>query len=267
MHAPVLLHWVDGVPADPADAGVRADDGAFRDGRGCYTTARVTGGRVVWLARHAARLHRDAARAGLGDVDPAVCDRALRALAEAACPGAAGVIRLQLSRDGTGALHLLGTARPFGPDPAEWRAVVAPFAHEGPAPWAGAKVTSRMRLALAAEFARSLGCEEAFLLDRDGCLVEGARTSLVAVDSAGRAATPPLARGGVAGLARALALERVPDLRERDVAEAELRGAEEIVALNAVRGARPVVSVDGRPVGGGGAGPWARRLARALEAD
>ena len=33
----------------------------------------------------------------------------------------------------------------------------------------------------------------------------------------GAAATPPLARGGVAGVARALALERVPGLEERDV--------------------------------------------------
>ena len=37
--------------------------------------------------------------------------------------------------------------------------------------------------------------------------------------------------------------------------------------MNAVRGALPITRLEGRPVGDGKPGPWARRLAAALEAD
>jgi D-alanine transaminase len=71
----------------------------------------------------------------------------------------------------------------------------------------------------------------------------------------------------VAGIARAVALERVPELAERSLGERELRAAREIVALNSVRGARPVTRLDGARVGDGRPGPWAGRLAAALARD
>jgi D-alanine transaminase len=71
----------------------------------------------------------------------------------------------------------------------------------------------------------------------------------------------------VAGVARAVALERVSALGERDVARAELATATEIIALNAVRGARPITRLDGRPVGDGRPGPWWRRCEAALADD
>ena len=80
-------------------------------------------------------------------------------------------------------------------------------------------------------------------------------------------ATPPLERGGVAGIARDIALERVPEIAERDLAVAELGGAHEIIALNAVRGARPITRLEDAPVGNGSPGPWAERLAAALARD
>ena len=51
------------------------------------------------------------------------------------------------------------------------------------------------------------------------------------------------------------------------VPERELRSAREIVVANAVRGARPVVRLDGRAVGDGRPCPWARRLDAALAED
>src|SRR5215813_5703124 len=83
--------------------------------------------------------------------------------------------------------------------------------------------------------------------------------------------TPPGALGAVAGIAREVLLERVPELEERIVSLRELSRAAEIVAVNAVRGARAVVALDGRPVGAGVPGPASRRLdaelARGEEAD
>jgi branched-subunit amino acid aminotransferase/4-amino-4-deoxychorismate lyase len=51
------------------------------------------------------------------------------------------------------------------------------------------------------------------------------------------------------------------------VAAAELGGAHEIIALNAVRGARPITRLEDSRVGDGRAGPWAERLAAVLAHD
>jgi branched-subunit amino acid aminotransferase/4-amino-4-deoxychorismate lyase len=115
--------------------------------------------------------------------------------------------------------------------------------------------------------AREAGADEALLLDASGWLVEGARSAIIVVSARGEARTPPLARGAVAGVARAIALERVSGLAERDIERSELGAAAEIVAVNAVRGALPITRLDGRAVGDGLPGPWSRRLAAALADD
>ena len=52
--------WVDG-RLEPLDRpAIRADDSAFSEGRGCYTSARVESGRARFAERYAARLARQA---------------------------------------------------------------------------------------------------------------------------------------------------------------------------------------------------------------
>ncbi len=261
------LCWADGELLPLELAAVRADDSAFVEGRGCYTSVRIQAGRPRFAARHAQRLAHGAAALSLGALDAAEVERALAELAKAAFDAGDGIVRLTASRDGDGKLHLVGVPRALGPERPRWSARLASVAHEGPGPHAGIKLTSRLRLALAAESAREAGVDEALLLDTSGWLVEGARSSIVVVAPGGEPKTPPLARGGVAGVARAIALERMPALVEGDVAQAELGAAAEIIALNAVRGARAVIFLDGRPVGAGEPGPWARKLAAALADD
>ncbi|MEE9608979.1 MAG: aminotransferase class IV [Myxococcota bacterium] len=246
---------------------MRGDDSAFREGRGCYTTARICGGRPRFAKRHAQRLGRDAAALGLGEVDERAATRALEALGAAAFANRDGVVRLQASRDGDGRLHLVGVPREIGDEPAAWAAIVADFPHAGPGPYAGRKVTNHLLFALAADAARDAGVQEALLFDGEGRLVEGARSNLFVVSSSGRLSTPPLERGGVAGIAREVVLERVGEAESRDISRAELRSARELVAVNAVRGARPVTRLDGEPVGTAQPGPWAARLAQALAED
>lgn len=246
---------------------LRADDSAFLEGRGCYTSARVEDGRARFAERHVARLVEGARSLGLPELDPERVRRALEELARAAFGGGSGVVRLQASRDGEGRLHLVGVPRALGPEPRVWSAIALRVAHGGPGFAPGVKVSSRLTLALAADAARRAGADEALVVDAGGYLVEGARSSAFVALSPGSLATPPLARGAVAGIARSVVLERVAGIAEREIAEAELRGAREIVAVNAVRGARPIVRLDGAPVGDGQPGPWAQRLADALAAD
>jgi branched-subunit amino acid aminotransferase/4-amino-4-deoxychorismate lyase len=219
---------------------------------------------VLLAARHARRLWRDARRLGLTGLPEQACLEALEALARESFPERAGCVRLEARDDGRGRACLVGSARELGPEPAAWSAVLSPLPHPGPSAWPGAKLTARAFYERAVRDAATAGADEALLLDAEGRLVEGARTNLVVALGPHDLRTPALARGAVAGVARELALERVPELREADVAAGELRGARELLALNAVRGAVAVVRLDGRAVGDGRPGPWAARLALAL---
>src|SRR5262249_52803633 len=153
-----------------------------------------------------------------------------------------------------GALHVVGVPRGLGDDPPAWRAVTAPIRHSGAWLAGGHKLTHRLLEALAADAAREAGAEEALLFDRDGHLVEGARTNIVVRRADGELCTPPVERGAVAGIALEVASERLPELKQRDVSRRDLFAARGVAAINAVRGARALVALDGAPLGGEG---WA----------
>jgi branched-subunit amino acid aminotransferase/4-amino-4-deoxychorismate lyase len=257
--------WVDGRLVTRGEAAVPADDSAFSEGRGCYSTVRIADGRPRFEDRHLRRLARGAIGLALGRFDPDAARAALRELARIALPGGEGAVRLQLSRGAARRTRLVGVPRGLGDDPPVWIAIRAPLHHEGNSISGGHKLTNRLVHALAADAARAAGADEALLFDRDGYLVEAARSNVVLVDAEERLLTPPLARGGVAGIAREVLLERVP-LAERDVGPGALRAARAVFAVNAVRGARPIASLDGEPVGDP-SHPWAARLSAALAYD
>jgi branched-subunit amino acid aminotransferase/4-amino-4-deoxychorismate lyase len=70
----------------------------------------------------------------------------------------------------------------------------------------------------------------------------------------------------VAGVAREVLLERMPELAERDVAAAEVAGAAALVAINAVRGALPIRAVGDAALGAEPGARLAQQMARILEA-
>lgn len=242
------------------------EDSAFSSGRGCYTTARFAAGRIRFGERAVRRLARDARTLGLGEIDEDACLAGMLELGRANFGDAEGVVRLQASRDATGRPHLVGVTRALGPEPDAWRAISPSFPHEGPMPYAGAKVTNHLLFAMARDQAQRAGVDEAVLFDGAGFLIEGARSNLVVVERDGRMATPDLRRGGVAGLAREVLLERVPDLVASDLQRQSLAEARELIAINAVRGARPIIELDGRPIADGRIGPIALWLREILEA-
>jgi len=255
--------WVDGT-LRPADAvAVRADDSAFSEGRGCYTSVRIRAGAPTFAERHARRLERDARALGLPPVEPALLTRALAELARAAFGRGDGVVRLQLSRDGDGALHVVGVARDLGDSPPAWRAVTAPFAHPGALLAGGPKLTHRLLQALAADAAHAALADEALLFDASGWLVEGARTNVVALAADGALCTPPAARGAVAGIALEVAGERLA-IEPRDLSRSDVLAARGVALLNAVRGARALIALDGVALGAE-SDALAKRLAAVLD--
>jgi len=263
----IELCWVDGELLPAKSAVVRADDSAYREGRGCLTTLRICAGQPRFAARHVERLRSGARALHLGEIGEATIRRAISELAKAALPDGEGAIRLQVSRDGCGTTHLIGSVRTLGKDASEWSAVIFERPHDGASLGGGLKVSSRLTLSLAAEAARAAGADEAVLLDASGQLVEAANSNLFVVSQYGVAATPPTSSGAVAGIARGLALERIPGIEVRAIPRSELFAAAELIAVNAVRGARPITRLDDRDVGNGRVGPWSRRIAEALADD
>lgn len=261
---PTRVCWVDGRLRPREAAVVRADDSAFSEGRGCYTSVRIRAGAPRFAAQHVRRLERDARALGLSSPDSRILHRALGELARAAFGDGEGVVRLQLSRDGDGALHVVGVPRPLGDDPPTWRAVTAPLPHPGAVLPGGPKLSHRLPLALAGDAARAAGVDEALLFDRAGRLVEGSRSNVVVEAADGALRTPPAERGAVAGIALEVVASALPELRRRDLSRRDLGAARGVAVLNAVRGARALAALDGEPLGAGG-GDLARRLERILD--
>ena len=227
----------------------------------CYTTARVTGGRALHLGRHLRRIQRDARNVEIGDVPLHLVRRAFLELGRHAFGEGTGVVRVEAMLDSSGRVSIAAEARELGAEPETWRAIVAPIPHSGPDAWSGAKLLHRKLYEEARAASDAAGVDESILVDGDGNLVEGARTNLVIIDADGRPHTPDLRLGAVAGLARELLDERIPELSSRILHVSELRRAREIIATNAVRGACPIVELDGGSIGDGAPGPWLGRLA------
>jgi branched-subunit amino acid aminotransferase/4-amino-4-deoxychorismate lyase len=155
--------------------------------------------------------------------------------------------------------------RELGDDSLEWSARVVSTDPSMALP-GGHKLSNRLALALAGEVADAHGDDEALIFDSRGRLVEGSRSNILVAGPDGGLVTPPLARGAVSGVTRQLLMERISEIAERDIHRAALDCALEIIAVNAVRGARPITRLDGHPVGRGCPGPWCSRVADALAA-
>jgi branched-subunit amino acid aminotransferase/4-amino-4-deoxychorismate lyase len=253
--APAPLWWLDG----------RLVSELPRLRAGCYTTGRYGGGRVRHETEVAARLVRDAKALVGTELDRDTCLEAMRQIGEKSFGAGAGIVRLDVARGVDGILHLLGRGRSLEPPTDCWRAIVHSELHPGPRPPLGVKRARDHALLRAAERAERFGVDEALLVGPDGCLVEGSRSNLFVRMTDGTFVTPPISAGAVRGVAREILLERMPDAREEAVTVELLRTAREVVLTNAVRGALPVVRIDGATVGNGQPGPGAKRLALLLD--
>lgn len=233
-------------------------------GPSCYTSARIDGGRLRHESAHLARLARDAALLSLGRVDIEGARRAMHEAGHAFGDGS-GIVRIELSRARDGIVQVT-TTRPLGPTRESWRAITASETHPGADAFAGVKRSGVPLYQRARDEATRADADEAILVDASGVVVEGARSNLIIVSGDGTLRTPPLARGAVAGVALAILRAVVPDLREADVLREDLRDVRELIAVNAVRGAVPIVLLDGIAVGDGRPGPLSAHFARLLDA-
>ena len=269
--------YVDGRYARHGQAGVHIEDRGLQLGDSVYEVCRIASGRLVDEEEHLDRLERS-----LREIEMAMPmgRRALKSvMAEIARRNGLrdGLLYLQITR---GALRRDHPIPQPAPKPtliitvhAVDLAAIARRHAEGVAVITGPderwgrcdiKTTQLLANLLAKTAARRAGCFEAWLVDRDGYVTEGASTSAWVVDRAGRVVTRDLSHAILPGVTRRIILEAAAAAQlpvvERRFSLEEATGAREAFLSSATGGAVPVVAIDGRTVGDGRPGPLTRRI-------
>lgn len=204
-------------------------------------TMRAEGGAVALLDRHLARLAASAGALGYA-LDAGAARRSVGRAVEDAGRGGAFRVRLTLGRGGGVEVE----AGPLEGDPfrTAWVDGV-PLAEAGT--WRTAhKTTDRDHYAARLARARAHDADEAVLVNADGLVTEGTRSTVWA-ERGGRLLTPALAAGGLGGVFRAHVLATEPRAAEADLTPDDLRAADAVWLTNAVRGWMPVRLVGAPP--------------------
>ena len=119
---------------------------------------------------------------------------------------------------------------------------------------------------LAKQQARAAGAVEAWFVDELGLVTEGASSNAWIIDKSGALRTRDTQANILRGITRKTLLSIMAreglKVEERPFSLDEAKEAKEAFITGAGTLVMPIVSIDGRPVGGGEAGPVAKRLRR-----
>jgi D-alanine transaminase len=273
------IAYVNGQYVPHSQAMVGIEDRGYQFADGVYEVCEVRGGRLVDERRHMARL-----------------DRSLKELrmAHPMSPKALGVVmretvRRNRVRDGIVYVQVTrGEMRrdfPFPPEGTRPSVVVTARSHDtarneklaekGIAVvtmpdirWQRVDIKSVALLpnVLAKQQAREQGAREAWLVDAEGRVTEGASSNAWIVTRDGVLVTRPLQTGILPGITRSVVLDLIARLslsfEERPFTVEEAYAAREAFVTSASQLVMPVVQIDGRPVGNGAPGLVASALRR-----
>jgi len=257
-------------------ASVNIEDRGYQFADGIYEVLHLYGGRLIDADLHLARLDRSLGAISL--TPPMGRAALLHVLHEVVRRNRVheGILYMQVTRGVARRDHafphpsvppaLVVTIRrtpPFPTDVARWagRAITHPDLR-----WARCDINSVALLpnVLAKQAARAQGAAEAILVKPDGMVTEGASTTVWIVDAAGRLRTRQLDHGILPGCTRgallALFAEEGIDCVEGPISAADLRAASEVFLTSASSFVKPMVALDGNPVGDGAVGPVTRRV-------
>lgn len=245
--------WLDGRIVARVEARIPVTDHGFTVGDAVFETIAVEAGRPLAARRHLARLARSADALRMPQPDVAALRAALDELVEV--NGVSDAVFRIVHTSGSGPLGSargegVGTTAVLGGPHPRWPATssvaVVGWPRNERGALAGVKSTSYAENVLALAEAQSRGASEAVFPNLAGELCEGSGSNVfVVVD--GRALTPPLAAGCLAGVTRGLVLELegIPVGEER-IPMSALRDADEVFLTSATRHVQPVGEIDGR---------------------
>jgi D-alanine transaminase len=269
--------YVNGRYLPYADAVVHAEDRGFQFADAVYEVCEVRGGRLVDETAHMQRLSRSLA--ALAILEPMSAPAWARVMRE--------IVRRNRVREGFVYLQVSRGARPrdfYFPPPdvkptvvclarATPRETLERRAEQGIAVktlpderWRRCDIKTVMLLpaSLAKEAARTAGAREAWFVDAEGYVTEGAASNAWIVDTQGRLITRPADRVILRGVARTTLIELLRregiELVERAFTVEEARRARAAFITSATNTVMPVVAIDGQPIGTGAPGSLAAKL-------
>ena len=273
------IAYVNGRYLPRAQAMVSVEDRGFQFADGVYEVCEVKGGQLIDERRHMARLERS-----LREL------RIARPMSEAALAVVLReTVRKNRVRDGIVYVEITrGTARrdfpfpPAGTPPtlvvtarSTDRARLEQLAADGVAVvtmpdirWGRVDIKSVALLpnVLAKQAAREAGAREAWLVDAQGRVTEGASSNAWIVSRDGTLITRQLGNDILPGVTRAVVIDVVKGqglaFEERAFTVAEAYAAREAFITSASQIVLPVTRIDGRAVGNGAPGPIATALRR-----
>lgn len=246
--------WVNGRMVEPDHPHLRADDHGVLVGDGVFETLLVVrgdeGAAAFAVRRHLERLRRSARV--LRFECPYSDDELRAAIAQCldAAPGA-GIVRVTATSGG----GPLGSGRSGAPPstiviagnrppvyPPGTAVATVPFARNERGAMAGVKTTSYAENVLALDLARERGASEAIFADTRGRVSEGTGSNIFWTDGE-RLHTPPLDTGCLAGVTRALLLERL-DIAETHLSAEALPGVPEAFLASSTRIVQSIARID-----------------------
>jgi D-alanine transaminase len=269
--------YVDGRYRPYAEALVHAEDRGFQFGDAVYEVCEVRAGRLIDETRHMQRLARSLTE--LRIAQPMSAGAWSRVMRE--------TVRRNRVRDGLVYLQVSRGARPrdFLFPPSHVRPTVVCLARSVPLPkleagaaqgiavktmpdirWGRCDIKTVMLLpgALAKEAARAEGAKEAWLVDEQGYVTEGASSNAWIVDRDGRLITRQVGNDILRGITRTTLIDLLRrenlELVERPFTVAEAQAAREAFITSATNFVMPVVRIDGKPIGNGAPGLLSLRL-------
>ncbi len=266
--------WLNGALLAESVARIDPTDRGFTLGDGLFETIRIASGQAAHLGRHLMRLRDSAAFLSipLKWTDAVLRDAIADLLAAQAVVD--GVLRLTLTR-GAAARGLLpgGTVAPtllmqtgaLPPAAKPARLIIARTTRRNEwSPTCRLKSTNYLDSILARQEAIERDADDALLLNTAGRLSEATIANLF-VRIGGRLLTPPVADGALPGIARSLLLERA-DAEEALLKIDDLWRSDAAFLSNSL-GLRPIVKIDGRPIGAERNPSWLANLIQSLQPD
>jgi D-alanine transaminase len=275
------IAYVNGRYVAHADAAVHIEDRGYQFGDGVYEVCEISRGFIIDMTRHLDRLNRSVselaiewpmARAALVVVMREVIRRNRVEN---------GLVYLQVTRGVASRDHffpspdirssLVVTARKI--DPASYvrkaetglKVITVP---ENRWDRVDIKSVGLLPNVLAKQQAKEAGAYEAWFVDKQGMVTEGASTNAWIVTKDGTLVTRPAEHGILRGITRTTLVDVAAKLglkiEERGFTVAEAKAAREVFISSATTLAMPIVAIDGDPVANGHPGSTTLSLRQAF---
>lgn len=271
------IAYVNGHYQNLREAAVNVEDRGYQFADGIYEVCEIIGGKMVDFPRHMARMQRSLRELRISEAMPLASLKIVMQEVVRRNRISYGIVYLQISRGVAHRDHgfpspavkpsLVVTAKSlnFAKNQAQAeRGVKVITTAENRWPRVDIKTVGLLPNVLARQEARDKGAYEAWYVDGDGFVTEGASCNAWIVTKDGKVVTRTAERGILAGITRAVLLDVLEALQlkleERNFTPQEAYDAAEAFVSSASQIVMPVISIDGKVIGDGKPGGIAKRL-------